>query len=73
VVIRFDNASAPKRLFIMGGTAFSGKTTLAKELVSELGCAHISLDEINAERGMFGGEGILAQEWESGHQMHKHE
>jgi predicted kinase len=33
------------------------------------GCAHVSLDEINAERGMFGGEGLLAQEWEHTHQI----
>src|SRR6266481_7531163 len=53
----------------MCGVAFSGKTTLAKRLVSELGCAHVSLDEITAERGMFGGEGLLAQEWEHSHQL----
>jgi predicted kinase len=58
-----------KRLFIMYGTAFSGKTTLAKRLVCEPGCAHVSPDEINAERGMFGGEGLLAQEWEHTHQI----
>jgi len=49
--------------------AFSGKTTLAKRLVCELGCAHVSLDEINVERGVFGGEGLLAQEWEHTHQI----
>jgi molybdopterin-guanine dinucleotide biosynthesis protein len=30
-----------KRLFIICGMAFSGKTTLAKRLCCELGCAHV--------------------------------
>jgi predicted kinase len=47
-----------KRLFIMCGIAFSGKTTVAKQLVQAVGCAYVSLDDINAERGLHGGEGI---------------
>jgi gluconate kinase len=44
-------------LFIMCGIAFSGKTTVAKELVQTIGCAYVSLDDINAERGPRGDEG----------------
>src|SRR2546427_6060240 len=53
-----------KRLFMMCGIAFSGKTTVAKQLVRALACAYISLDEINADRGLYGGEGIAVEEWE---------
>ena len=53
----------------MCGTAFSGKTTVAKQLVQALGCAYVSLDEINAERGLHGGEGIAVEEWERTHQI----
>jgi predicted kinase len=56
-----------KRLFMMCGIAFSGKTTAAKQLVQALGCAYVSLDEINAERGLHGGEGIAVGEWERTH------
>jgi predicted kinase len=52
-----------KRLFIMCGIAFSGKTTVAKQLVQAVGCAYVSLDDINAERGLHGGEGIALKEW----------
>jgi predicted kinase len=56
-----------KRLFMMCGITFSGKTTVAKQLVQALGCAYVSLDEINAERGQHGGEGIAVGEWERTH------
>jgi len=56
-----------KRLFIMCGIAFSGKTTVAKQLVQAVRCAYVSLDDINAERGLHGGEGIAVGEWERTH------
>jgi predicted kinase len=56
-----------KRLFMMCGIAFSGKTTVAKQLVRALGCAYVSLDDINAERGLHGGDGIAVEEWERTH------
>ena len=58
-----------KRLFIMCGIAFSGKTTVAKKLVEHLGCAYISLDDINAERGLHGGEGVPIEEWQRTHDI----
>src|SRR5687768_14245353 len=53
----------------MCGLAFSGKTTLARAIVSELGWAYISLDEINAERGLSGGDGMETVEWERTHHI----
>jgi predicted kinase len=53
-----------KRLFLMCGIAFSGKTTVAKQLSQALGCAYVNLEEINAERGRYGGEGMAAEEGE---------
>jgi predicted kinase len=58
-----------KRLFIMCGTAFSGKTTLAKQLVQDLGCTYISLDDINAKRGLHSGEGVPTEEWQHTHNI----
>lgn len=56
-------------LILMCGMAFSGKTTLARTLVERLGCAYVSLDDINADRGLWGGEGIPVEEWERTHQL----
>ena len=58
-----------RRLFLMCGLAFTGKTTLAKALVERTNAAYISLDEINAERGLWGGAGIPVEEWERTHQI----
>lgn len=52
------------RLFGMCGLAFSGKTTLAREIVRQVGAAYVGLDDINEERGLRGGEGLPAEEWE---------
>jgi predicted kinase len=57
-------------LYLMCGLAFSGKTTLAKVIVDRLHCHCISLDEINAERGLgHGGDGIPIAEWENTHHI----
>ena len=48
----------------MCGIPFSGKTTVARQLAQARGCAYLSLDDINAERGLRGGDGIAIQEWD---------
>lgn len=59
---------APLRFFLLCGLAFSGKTTLARAIARRLSLAYISLDEINAERGLRpGGDGLPAEEWERSH------
>jgi predicted kinase len=52
---------------MMCGIPFSGKTMVAKQLSHVLGCAYVSLDDINAERELHGGEGIAVEEWERTH------
>jgi predicted kinase len=57
-----------KTLLLTCGLSFSGKSTLAREIVRKLGCSRITLDEINHERGAgFGGDGISVEEWERTH------
>jgi predicted kinase len=56
-----------RMLYLMCGLSFSGKTTLARKIVERLRCAYISLDDINAERGLWGGDGIPIEEWERTH------
>jgi predicted kinase len=52
----------------MCGLAFSGKTTLAREITEFAGATYIGLDDINRERGLpHGGEGIPVEEWERTH------
>jgi predicted kinase len=58
-----------KTLYLMCGLSFSGKTTLARKIVERLQCAYISLDNINAERGLWGGDGIPIEEWERTHAL----
>ncbi len=53
-----------KTLYLLCGLAFSGKTTISRAVVSFLHCPYISLDEINHERGLFGGEGIPVEAFE---------
>lgn len=47
----------------MCGLSFAGKSTFAKLLTQELGGHIISLDLINAERGLDSGQGIPLEEW----------
>ena len=49
--------------------SFSGKSTLARKIIERLRCAYISLDDINAERGLWGGDGIPLEEWERTHAL----
>jgi predicted kinase len=48
----------------MCGLAFSGKSSVAAILVRELKTELISLDAINDERGLCGGEGMSDRQWE---------
>ena len=52
------------RLIAMCGLSFSGKTTLARQIARCIGAEYLSLDAINEERGLCGGEGIPPAEWE---------
>jgi hypothetical protein len=57
--------SKMRRLYIMYGIAFSGKTTVAEQLVQALGCGYLSLDDINAEKGPYMAARILRSENEN--------
>ncbi|MCL2794257.1 MAG: ATP-binding protein [Microbacteriaceae bacterium] len=50
-------------LTVMCGLSFSGKSTFAALLAERLDAEIISLDAINAERGLDGGQGIPLEEW----------
>ncbi|MCJ1715133.1 ATP-binding protein [Curtobacterium sp. VKM Ac-2922] len=50
-------------LVLTCGLSFSGKSTLAARLAEELGAQITSLDRINDERGLDGGQGIPLEEW----------
>jgi predicted kinase len=50
-------------LYLLCGLAFAGKTTLASILSRHARAEVVSLDEINASRGLHGGEGIPDEEW----------
>ena len=54
-------------LFLLCGTSFSGKSTLARALTEHRGAAWVSLDGILAERGLFGGDGLPVETWEEAH------
>ncbi len=56
-------------LYIMCGLAFAGKTTVARALAGRLDGAVVSLDEINAARGLRSGEGVPVEEWERSHRV----
>jgi predicted kinase len=51
-------------VYAMCGLAFSGKSTAALQIVNALGLDLISLDAINKERSLLGGEGIPDRRWE---------
>lgn len=50
-------------LVLMCGLSFAGKSTAARAISERLGCDVVSLDRINAERGLDGGQGIPVEEW----------
>lgn len=53
------------RVYAMCGVAFSGKSTLARQIAETLSLELISLDAINHERGLHGGEGLSVSQWEA--------
>lgn len=50
-------------LVLTCGLSFSGKSTLAAGLSNALAGELLSLDQINEERGLHGGQGIPLEEW----------
>lgn len=56
-------------LYLLCGLAFAGKSTLAAQLASRVGATIVSLDDINAERGLHGGTGIPGEEWLKSHHI----
>ncbi|MGP9681355.1 AAA family ATPase [Brachybacterium sp. AOP3-A1-3] len=56
-------------LTLMCGLSFSGKSTLAARLAEGLPASVISLDLINEERGLYGGQGIPVEEWSRTNQL----
>ncbi|MCX7521960.1 ATP-binding protein [Microbacterium sp. STN6] len=58
-----ERRDAHPLLVLMCGRSFSGKSTLARAITDELGGDIVSLDAINEERGLRGGEGIPINEW----------
>ncbi len=57
------------RLVLLCGTAFSGKSTVARTLAPSLSASIVSLDEINERRGLWGGDGIPVEEWMRTHEL----
>jgi predicted kinase len=55
--------SSRVRLVLMCGTAYSGKSTVARDLAPQVGAVVVSLDDINERRGLWGGDGIPVEEW----------
>lgn len=56
-------------LVLLCGTAFSGKSTVARALAPRLDAVVVSLDEINERRGLWGGDGIPVEEWIRTHEI----
>jgi predicted kinase len=53
-----------RRMFLLCGPAYAGKSTLAAALGERLDARIVSLDEINRERGVgFGGDGLSDDVW----------
>jgi predicted kinase len=53
----------------MCGLAFSGKTTVARTIAQTLDAVLVSLDDINDERGLWGGHGLPVEEWRRTHEV----
>lgn len=59
-------------LVLLCGASFSGKSSLGRLLAHGLGAHIVSLDAINEERGLWGGQGIPVSEWaKTNHEAHQ--
>jgi predicted kinase len=58
-----DTAGMGGRVVLLCGRSFSGKSTVGRGLGAALGGTVVSLDAINQERGLDGGQGIPIAEW----------
>jgi predicted kinase len=58
-----ERASMTGGLVLLCGRSFSGKSTVASSRAGSLPGSVVSLDAINEERGLYGGEGIPLSEW----------
>ena len=56
-------------IYLMCGLAFSGKSTLAARVAERIDACVVSLDQINASRGLHGGLGIPTEEWARSHRQ----
>ncbi|SDS17347.1 AAA family ATPase [Microlunatus soli] len=61
-----------RRLIVLCGRSFSGKSRTAAWLADALPGVVVSLDEINAERGLWGGDGIPLEEWAHTNEIARH-
>lgn len=60
---------SPQRLGLLCGPSFSGKTTLARRIAARTGGAVVSLDAINARRGLERGFEAAPDEWARTHEL----
>jgi predicted kinase len=56
-------------LYLICGLSFAGKSTLAAAIAERTAATIVSLDEINARRGLHGGLGIPDEEWLATHRQ----
>jgi len=61
------SVEASEQLVLLCGVSFAGKSTVAAVLAEQLGAQVVSLDAVNAERGLSSGQGIPVEEWERTH------
>ena len=54
---------------LLCGRSFCGKSTVAAEMARHLGAVVVSLDAINAERGLQSGAGLPIEEWGRTYEM----
>ena len=59
-----EETDAMLHVYAMCGVAFAGKSTLARRIADEFSLSLSSLDAIDHERGLRGGEGMSIVQWE---------
>jgi predicted kinase len=59
-------------IVLLCGRSFSGKSAVAARFAQTLPATVVSLDAINAERGLWGGDGIPIREWARTHESARH-